>query len=88
MPVGFGGGAVKSKGRPLSVMENIKRSIIEVKADTNFLAHALIIAIAKAKSDPNYKAYRQGWKIHQAVENLLTTTGIDLNNGAGIPDIE
>jgi hypothetical protein len=43
MPIGFG---VKSKGRPLSVMAHLKRSIIEVKAETICLAHALIIAIA------------------------------------------
>jgi hypothetical protein len=58
MPVGFGGGVVKGKGRPLSVMVHIKRSIIEVKAEKNCLAHAQIIALAKATSDPNYKTYR------------------------------
>jgi hypothetical protein len=87
MPVGFGR-VVKSKGRSVSVMAHINRSIIEVKAETNCLAHAMIIAIAKATSNPNYKAYRQGRKIHQAVQNLLTTTVIDLSNGAGIPEIE
>lgn len=40
MPEGFGG--VRTKGRPLSVMTHLKRSIIEVKAETNCLAHALI----------------------------------------------
>jgi hypothetical protein len=53
MPTGFGGASVKRKGRPLSVMAHIKRSIIQVKAETNCLAHALIIAIAKATNDPN-----------------------------------
>jgi hypothetical protein len=45
MPVGFGG--VKTKGRPLEVMAHLKKSIIEVKTETNCLAHALIIAIPK-----------------------------------------
>jgi hypothetical protein len=49
---------------------------------------ALIIAIAKATNDPNYKVYIQGRKIVPAVQNLLLTTGIDLSKGAGIPEIE
>ena len=80
MPVGFGKHAVKSKGRPLSVMAHVKHSIIEVKAETNCLAHALIIAIARLTKDPNYNAYRRGWKIGPAVHHLLQTTGIDLDN--------
>jgi hypothetical protein len=89
MPVGFGGeGAVKSKGRPLSVMAHIKKSIIEVKAETNCLAHVLVIAIAKATNDTNYNSYRRGYKIRPAVQNLPATTGIDLSQGAGIPEIE
>jgi hypothetical protein len=70
MPAGFG--RVKPKGRPLSVMAHLKRSIIEDKAETNCLAHNLIIAVARLTNDPNYKAYRQGWKIHGAAE--ITTT--------------
>jgi hypothetical protein len=35
MPAGFGG--VKKKGRPLGVMAHLKRSIIEVKAETVWL---------------------------------------------------
>jgi len=46
MPVGFGK-VVKSKGRPLSVMAHAKHSIINVKAETNCLAYALIIAIER-----------------------------------------
>ena len=53
MPVGFGRG-VKSKGRPLSVMAHMKHSIIEDKTETNCLAHALIIGIARLTKDPNY----------------------------------
>jgi hypothetical protein len=86
MPVGFG--RVKTKGRPVDVMAHIKRSIIEVKSEENCLAHALVIAIAKATNDPNYKAYRQGRKIRPVVQNLLATTGIHLSQDAGIPEIE
>jgi len=86
MPVGFG--RVTTKGRPLSVLAHIKRSIIKIKVETNCLAHALIIAIAKATNDPNYKAHIQGRKILPAVQNLLKTTIIDLIKGAGIPEIE
>jgi hypothetical protein len=46
MPVGFGGDVLKTKGRQLSVMEHLKKSIIEDKAEENCLAHALIIAVA------------------------------------------
>ena len=59
-PVGFGRTAVKSMGRPLSVMAHVKRSIINVKAETNCSAHALIIAIARLTNDPNYSSYRKG----------------------------
>jgi len=42
-PVGFGRKSIKSKGRPLSIMVHLKKSIIDVKSKTNCLAHALII---------------------------------------------
>ena len=45
MPVVFGRCAIKSSGRPLYVMAQLKRSIVEVKAEENCLAHALIKAI-------------------------------------------
>jgi hypothetical protein len=86
MPAGFGRG-IKTKGRPLGVIAHLKRSIIEVKAETNCLAHALVIAIAKVTNDPNYNSYRRGYKIHQVVDNLLATTGINLENGGGIPEL-
>jgi len=82
MSVGFGK-PLKSKGRPLSVMAHVKHSIIEVKAETDCLAHALIIAIARLTKDPNYKAYTQGRKIRPEVQHLLQTTGINLDNGGG-----
>jgi hypothetical protein len=67
-------------------MAHLKRRIIEVKAETNCLALALIIAIAKITKDPNYKASRQGYKIYQVIHNLLATTGIDLRNGGVFPN--
>ena len=59
MPVGFGNG-IKTKGRPLSVMAHLKRSIVEIKATDNCLAHAFIIAIASVEKDSNYDSYRRG----------------------------
>jgi len=70
MPVGFGK-AVKSKGRPLSVIAHVKNSIIEIKAETNCLAHALILAIPGLRKDPNYNSYRRGWKMLPEVQHLL-----------------
>ena len=60
---------------------------MEVKAEENCLAHALVTAIAKVDKDPNFKAHIQGRKIRHVVETLLETTGIDLSNGAGIPEL-
>jgi hypothetical protein len=88
MPVGFGKDTLKTKGRPLSVMTHLKRSIIEVKTETNCLAHALIIDIAKITNDPNYRTYIQGYKIQLVVHKLLEKTGINLGNGGGIPELE
>jgi len=87
MSVGFGTSAFKSRGRRLSVMAHLKRSIVELQAEENCLAHALIIAITKVDEDPNYKAFRQGRNIRHVVQTLLETTGIDLSNGAGIHEL-
>jgi hypothetical protein len=43
MPLSFG--RVATKGRTLETMVHLRRGIIEVKAEDNFLAHALIIGI-------------------------------------------
>src|SRR5215510_10290731 len=44
MPVGFGrSNALKTKGRPVTVMAHLKTSIVRVKAEENCLAHALVI---------------------------------------------
>jgi len=58
MPVGYGMHAIKIRGRPLSVMAHHKKSIVDVKAEENCPAHAIIIAIARVDNDANYKAYR------------------------------
>ena len=80
MLVGFGR-AIKSKCRPLSVMAHLKRSIVELKAEENYLAHVLIIAIANVANNPNYASHRDGRKIRPVVRNLLVTTCIDLSGG-------
>jgi hypothetical protein len=48
-----------SKGRSLSVMAHLKRSIVKVRAEENCLAHALVIAVAKVTNDPDYQSYRK-----------------------------
>jgi hypothetical protein len=68
-------------------MAHLKRSIVEVKAEDNCQAHALFIAIAKITNDPNYVTHIQGRKIHPAVQHLLQTTGINLENGGGITEL-
>ena len=68
-------------------MAHLKKIIVEVKAEENCLAHALIIAIARVENDVNYKAYRQGRKIRPVVEALLQQTGIDLTGGGGSPNL-
>ena len=87
MPIGFGKHAITSRGRPLYVMTHLKKSTVEVKAEENCLAHALVIAIAKVDKEANFKAYIQGRKIRPVVQNLFENTGIDLSNGAGIIEL-
>ena len=86
MTVGFGRG-IKTMGRQLSVMAHIKKCIVEVKTESNCLACALIIAIARVENDSNYKSHRDGWKIRPVIRNLLETTCIDLTNGTGFPQL-
>ena len=86
MPVGFGGG-IKTKCRSLASLAHLKTSIVKIKSETNCLAHALIIAIARIKNDPNYKSYRDGFKLSPVVRQLLESTDIDLDHGGGIRDL-
>ena len=60
---------------------------MEVKAEENCLAHALIIAIAIEENDANYKQYRPERKIRHVVQALLQETSIDLTRGGGIPEL-
>ena len=69
-------------------MVHLKRSIIEVKAKSDCLAHALIIAIARITKDPHYKSYRLGNKLRQKVQDLLHTIGISPQHGGGIPELQ
>jgi hypothetical protein len=88
MPIGFGKEMLKTKGRPLDDLAHLKRSIVHVDAETNCLAHALIIAIARVDNDPHYNSYRRGYKILAEVDRLLEATGVDLSQGGGVPELE
>jgi len=87
LPVGFGKQAMKNMGTPLPVMAHPKKSIVEVKAEENCLAHALLITIGKVDNNANYKPYRQVRKIRSVVQTLLQETGINLPNDPGIPQL-
>jgi len=80
MSVGFGGG-IKTKGRSLAALAHLKTRIVKVKSETNCSAHALIIATARITNDPNYKSYRDGFKLGPVVRQLLESTGINLEQG-------
>ena len=84
---GFGKRGMKSGGRPLPVMAHLKTSVVKLQATDDNLAHAIIIAIAKVKNDPDHKAYRHGRKIRPVVQKLLAKTGIDLSGGGVFPEI-
>jgi len=86
MPIGHGGDGIATKGRPLENMVHLKRSIVQVKAKSNFLAHALVIA-KKVDGDPNYISYRCGYKTRPVVDRLLEATGIELSRGGGVPEL-
>jgi hypothetical protein len=86
MPIGNGRG-IPTKGRPLSTIGHLQKSIVEVKAENNCLAHAVVIAIAKLTNDSDYVAYRKGRKIRAAVNHSLMMTDIDLTDGGDIPEL-
>ena len=52
MPVGFGG--IKTNGRQLDALTHLKKRIVKVRAESNCLSNALVIANAKITDDPNY----------------------------------
>ena len=85
MSVGFGG--VKTRGRPLTILAHLKKSIVRVKSESNCLADVLIIAIAKIANDKNYESYRKGRKLGPLVHELLETTGMNLDRGGWIREL-
>jgi hypothetical protein len=87
IPVGFGRAPRMTRSRQLANMAHLKPMIIEVKAENNGLVHDLIIAISSLNIDPNYESYRKGYKIRPVFESVLETTGINLANGGGIPEL-
>jgi len=85
IPIGHGRG-IATKSMPLEIMVRLKRSIVQVKAESKCLAHALVIAKAKVDGDDaNYKSYRRGNKIRPVFDRLLVTTGIDLRAAGECP---
>ena len=51
------------------------------------MAHDLVKAIARLNNDRNYTSYRKGNKTRPLVKELLDAPGVDLKNGAGIPEL-
>ena len=82
MPVGFAKHAITNRGRPLSFMANLKRTIEEMQAEETCLVHALAIAIARLDKDPNYNSFQGGCSVRPVVETICKRTGMDLYNGA------
>jgi hypothetical protein len=87
MPVGNGKTAEKTKWRTLSVLSAIKRSIIVVKAAFLYLAHTLVIAMARVNIDPKYESYKHGSCLQKPVEDLVKSSGVDLTNGGGLEEL-
>jgi hypothetical protein len=89
MHVGFGKRVEKTKGRPLSVMTHLKRSIVEVNTEENCLAHALVMAMVRVTNVPDYQAYEKGRKkILSKARELLQAAFVDLSRGGGIPELQ
>jgi len=69
-------------------MARLKGSIVQVKAESNCLAHALVIAKAKVDGDDkNYQSYRRGNNIRPVVDSLIETTGRDLSRVGRVPEL-
>jgi len=60
---------------------------VDEQAEENFRARALTIAISRIENDTNYNSYRRGSRIRHVVQKLVKATGIDLSNGARIPEL-
>jgi hypothetical protein len=61
---------------------------VEVKAEENRRAHALVIAVARVTNDPYYKTYTQGQKILLKVRELFQAAGVVLSRGQKIPELQ
>ena len=69
-------------------MAHLKRGIVEVMAEQNCLAHALVITVATLTNNSNFPAYRRRRKkILPKVNELLQAAGVDLSRGGGIPEL-
>jgi hypothetical protein len=85
MPVGFGR-TQTPRGRSLLAMAHIKRSVVQIRAERDGLAHALVVAIARVTDDPEYRKYSDGrnkMKILFKIMEFFRATGIDLGGGGG-----
>jgi len=67
-------------------MSVIKKIIVTVKADLNYLAYPHIITMARVKGDPKYQSYRHGRCLKKPVEDFLNASGVDLSNGVGFEE--
>jgi len=83
MSAGKGRTSEKTKGKSLGVLSVIKKNVVKVKAGFLCLAHALIIAMTRVNGDPKYELYRDGKALKQFIQDILSTSGIDLTNDVG-----
>jgi hypothetical protein len=68
-------------------MSAIKRSIFVVKEVKLYLAHALVLAMAKVNNDPNYVSCTEGRKLKKPAQDLLLASGVQLDNEGGIEEL-
>ena len=59
-----------------------------MKAGFLFLAHALMIAMARVNGDPKYKSYRDGYSLKHPFQDLLSASSVDLTNGGEFKELE
>jgi hypothetical protein len=79
MPAGDGKGAEK-KGRQLTVLRVIKKSIVIVHSQFLCFAHSVIIAMTRENVDTGYTSYRKGNKLDQPDEDLLKVVGATIED--------
>jgi len=64
-------------------MAQLVWSIVEVKAEENSIAQALVFTMAKVTKDPDYQAYRKERKFLPKVRELWQEAGFHLSRGGG-----